>query len=196
MKYTTRRCNSQFHKGVRVISEENFTSTYHKNLCSKCLSIIRKRERIKNQTRVQTEQAAWREANKAHKADYDRAYRKSKQGKKIRQASDKRNAIKINAHQAWRRQNLPHAKAYYNAASAKRRATLLRAVPKWFVFERQEVKLLYKQASILRRTTGLDYQVDHIVPLQSDIVCGLHTLANLQLLLRKENISKKNKLLI
>lgn len=39
------------------------------------------------------------------------------------------------------------------------------------------------------------YEVDHITPLTSDVVCGLHTPANLQVLLRSENRSKGNKLL-
>jgi hypothetical protein len=51
---------------------------------------------------------------------------------------------------------------------------------------------MYQLATIFNRT-GMNLQVDHIVPLQSDLVCGLHCEANLQLLPASDNISKGNR---
>ena len=82
----------------------------------------------------------------------------------------------------WR-QNNPDKK---NALTAKRRATKLNATPAWYTTEKKRIKFLYTTAQL----SGL--QVDHIIPLQHELVCGLHTLDNLQLLTPEENKSKSN----
>lgn len=72
----------------------------------------------------------------------------------------------------------------HNASSAERRAIKKRAVPKWY--NKAKVNKLYSKA----REMGLT--VDHIVPLKSNLVCGLHCWHNLQLLDQSENSSKGN----
>lgn len=80
---------------------------------------------------------------------------------------------------------------YYNAnkedyyyRKALRRAAKLKATPAWY--EADLVSIVYKKAK------ELCCQVDHIVPLQNPLVCGLHCWANLQLLPEKLNKSKGN----
>lgn len=77
-----------------------------------------------------------------------------------------------------------------NYSSAKRRAAKRKATPSWANI--QHMESLYLIAS-LNREEGYDIHVDHIVPLQSDMVCGLHCEANLQLLYAKDNIGKSNR---
>jgi len=76
-------------------------------------------------------------------------------------------------------------RALYNAMSAKRRAAKLQATPLWF--EKEEVKDVYMEGSYFQM------DVDHIVPLQSSLVCGLHCWDNLQLLTPTANSSKGNR---
>ncbi len=74
-------------------------------------------------------------------------------------------------------------KYMYFAKNAKYKAAKLNATPNWANLI--AIKEIYRACH-----TG--YHVDHIVPLQNDLVCGLHCEFNLQHLAASENISKSN----
>ncbi len=84
-----------------------------------------------------------------------------------------------------------HYSSLANAAHAKRRSTKLNATPSWANLK--EIKAIYKKAAQLNKTTQTKWHVDHIDPLQSALVCGLHVTENLQILPASMNCSKSNK---
>jgi hypothetical protein len=77
------------------------------------------------------------------------------------------------------------------AIGAKRRAAKLSATPAWF--EKVLVAAVYSEATTRSKTEGIVYHVDHIVPLRSKFVCGLHCLANLQIITGEDNQRKGNR---
>ena len=84
----------------------------------------------------------------------------------------------------WAKEN-PH-KIW--AKGARRRANELMACPSWV--DLRAIDLVYLEAKRLSKETCITYQVDHIVPLAGDNVCGLHVSWNLRPLPAIENISK------
>lgn len=67
------------------------------------------------------------------------------------------------------------------------------ATPSWANFDR--IMEYYQDAKELTELTGIQFHVDHIIPLNGKVVCGLHVENNLQILTREENLLKSNKFL-
>jgi len=102
--------------------------------------------------------------------EYQRQYRQKNKGRK-------------NSYYRQYRQDRPG----YNAEQiAKREAQKLQAQPRWLhPIDLYLIKVMYY-------TRPDDHHVDHIVPLRSDKVCGLHVPWNLQHLPASDNVSKGN----
>ena len=75
-------------------------------------------------------------------------------------------------------------KPLYNAKSAKYRASKLQRTPEWS--SNEEIKEIYKNCPE-------GYHVDHVIPLQGELVSGLHVAENLQYLTAHDNLAKSNK---
>lgn len=94
---------------------------------------------------------------------------------------------------------LKHKRQYYKenraisaASSARRSAQKIKAVPPWVDMEK--IKILYIEAKRLTKETGILHVVDHILPLRSNIICGLHVHTNLRVITWEENASKGNRI--
>lgn len=87
----------------------------------------------------------------------------------------------------WNRDN-PHRR---KAIGAKYRAASLQASVPWA--NQEAIADVYKECLETTERTGVLHHVDHIVPLQSKVVCGLHNEFNLRIIPAKENLTKSNK---
>ena len=72
----------------------------------------------------------------------------------------------------------------------RRIRTINRATPPWA--DKAQIAEAYRAARLLTEQTGNLWHVDHIIPLRHPLVCGLHCVANLQLLPSGYNEAKGN----
>lgn len=87
----------------------------------------------------------------------------------------------------YRRENLPKV----NAADAAKIKKRKHATPKWLSwFHLAQIEEFYELAAARTMQTGVEYHVDHIVPIKGKKVSGLNVPWNLQLLTAKENMRK------
>jgi hypothetical protein len=73
-----------------------------------------------------------------------------------------------------------------------RRTRKMQATPPWA--DLKAIKAIYARAAALKKATGEDWHVDHEIPLQHPLVCGLHVPANLRVIRAAVNLSKGNRL--
>lgn len=101
---------------------------------------------------------------------------------------------------AWMAENRERFREYLLANSdkvreyaSKYRAQKIRATPPWLSEkDREAIAAIYAEAVRLEKETRIPHEVDHIVPLRGDLVCGLHIPINLQILTKDENLKKSN----
>ena len=185
-------------------------SEYNKKRYYKDVEASRARVRdyyLENRTDRLEYNKQWKSENKEYVADYNKSYCREyypKNKEKFRDYARKyytyekglRNREKMaeylkNYSKDYLAKNLPA----FRARNAKRRASKLQATPKWLTdFDMQYIRHLYIQARELELLDGIPREVDHIVPLQSKLVCGLRVPWNLEILTERENASKGNRI--
>lgn len=138
------------------------------------------------------------------RAEYFAAYNKSAAGKAAKDRYYAANKDAVIARAALRpdevkRLHRKNWKANHKTSTklhvSIRRKRNREATPRWLTkTQRAAIKQLYLLAMESTRITGNRYVVDHIVPLQSPLVCGLHVPWNLRVLTQRENALKYNTL--
>ena len=146
----------------------------------------------------------WEEGNQA-RAEYFREYNRREEVKdrKNEWYQENREMVINNAatrpahilreyRNTWKTNNKTQIRADTKARRRKHRE----ATPKWLSRkQRSEIRQIYQIAITMTQTTGEQYVVDHIVPLRSEVVCGLHVPWNLRVITQEENLKKSNKFL-
>lgn len=119
------------------------------------------------------------------KADYARNREKRMATVK---AYAKKNKTKINASAADYRKRNPEV---HREISATRRARCRNATPPWLTKAmREEIKAMHREASALKDQFGVRFDIDHVVPLDGRVVCGLHVPWNMRVITHDENSTR------
>jgi hypothetical protein len=149
--------------------------------CSRCearRNYIRK-WRAENPDKVRAYSAKWNAANPEQRREIERSWRA-------------RNPDRVAAHNSkagrkWASNNKGRRLASVRARQlAKRQRT-----PAWA--DHVMIRAYYETAAELTVATGIPHEVDHVIPLQGELISGLHVHDNLRILTRSENRSKQNR---
>lgn len=162
----------------RCQTEKPFTSfradyRYKDGYGSWCLECHRQRNSEwakENRERLSAKASRWRKSNLEKARATNRKFK--------RQNKDRLKQL----HAEWFKANSDKRRA----TSAKRKAAKLQATPAWA--NSDAIAAIYKDAASRKGR----WHVDHIVPLQSPFVSGLHCEANLQVIPAADNESKRN----
>ena len=156
-----------------------------KGACTECL-------RVDWEKRNVTRAEYFRQYNQSEIAkEAKRKYYEKNRDAVIARAQARPLSEKRKWQKAWKDRNQLWVRADTKARRRKHRL----ATPKWLTRrQKSEIRQLYQIAMTMTKTTGEQYVVDHIVPLRSEFVCGLHVPWNLRVITREENLIKSNQI--
>ena len=150
-------------KEVSLFNKKTSSADGYGSFCSACQRAKNKEYYSKNKERMKLEAAKYREENKEYYKEYFSKFAKENRHKK-------------------------------NAVAAKRRASKKQATPKWLTeHDHKVIEAKYAMATWLSAVVGIQYHVDHIIPLNGINVSGLHVPDNLSVIPAKDNIIKGNR---
>lgn len=158
--------------------------------CNACRAAEERLRRVTDAETIRAKDKARYYANQGGRRD-----------KSLQRFADMYAAIKADPikHEKEKERNRLRAKRYaekWRAMVAKRRAAKLRATPPWLSdFHEWVLGEIYHLVEVRSQMTGFAWHADHIIPLQSESVCGLHVPWNLRVIPAAENRSKGNRLL-
>lgn len=142
--------------------------------CVLCGNVAKARSRQDNPERKRADNLKWKSANKERMSQYYF----------LRKIEDPL------TYKEYRKRTYLNNKTSSIVSAVARKKHVKLATPKWVDIE--AIREIYKKAAHLSVETGILYDVDHIVPLRSPNVCGLHVPWNLRALPAAINRGKDN----
>ena len=156
--------------------------------CRECTSemgrdyYLRNKDKVLQRTNARGTRWYWQ--NKEAARTINKAYRESHQ----RELADKKKRRRNRElDRLWDQRNRARKSEYWRAYDARKNS----ACPAWA--SREKMRVFYEEARRRTQETGVQYEVDHIVPLKGETVCGLHCEFNLRVITKSQNASKCNR---
>jgi len=176
-----KRIRSEYYFTGRICSRGHMALRKTKGSCVECM---------KEDWKIDNEKRKDKPKSEASKAAGRRYYEKNKEAVKAR--ANARPIEEVNNYKKKHKLNNPE---YYKALTSVRKRRHRSATPKWITPEQKlAMREMYLQAQKITKITGERYVVDHIIPLISPEVCGLHVPWNLRVITQEENLKKSNKI--
>ena len=180
---TCKKCSVE--KDLELFEKSKRTESGRGNVCKEC-SNARKREQHK-QPHIKAHKMAYNRENAERIKQYNEEYREKFKQELYEKRRLPENIARKKENDRVYGQIFPEKIC---AKAAKRRATKANATPIWA--ELDEIKEVYYLAKKISEETGVPQQVDHIIPIHSKFVSGLHCMANLRIIPASENLAKSN----
>lgn len=148
------------------------------NKCKSCVRVYHKAYRTRNAEQIAASKKAWVTENKERKAEQDRLYAIQNPSKR-KMARDK-----------WSKLN----PGKNTAAKTKNKLERVLRIPAWLTEDDHwMIEQAYELAALRTRLFGMQWHVDHIIPLKGKRVSGLHVPQNLQVIPAVVNLRKNNR---
>jgi len=148
-------------------------------LCDSCVSFTRKLKAhwaVKNKDKAK----AWRDANPDKMALYKKEY------------VGKNKTVVAQRVKDWKKANPEKVLA----DTRKRQTAKAKSIPSWYGELDEFVAFeAYKLAKLRKVATGINWHVDHMIPLQAKEASGYHCASNLQVIPERLNCIKRNKMI-
>lgn len=138
----------------------------------------------------------WYRENRDRMRDYNRRYREDNLSEIIERERRYRQENQESVRERARRYQAANQEKFFAYAS-KRRAAKRDRIPPWFgELDQFLLEEAYGLAVQRQELTGIEWHVDHMVPLLARKASGLHCADNIQVIPAAMNLSKNNKMLL